>query len=620
MSLLDLLTAGKIEEFNASRGQRRRVDLFAADLAGAQLAGADLSNVTLEKADLTGANVSGANFAKSDLSGVDATEADFSGVTAVGAKMREAIADEIDLSDADLSHVDLTETSLQKACATRLRLSGAKLRATDLTGADLTGASFVEARLHQSKFVGATLVGADLTEVAGQECDFTGADLSGVVGVKARLGSGNFTNARLTRARLTECELEKADLTGADLTGADLRRANLAEAKLAGAKLAGADLSDAVLDRIDFTGVDLTGVVLAGVDPRTLGLTDAQIGGLAVAGAQAEPDAPWRFTDVSVAALGGVWAVLWENHDSEETLSLRWALAHDGGEIASGVLAVSADGVLARTIVPAAEGFLLVVLHERAGGAAIMTWHLSAAGVLGTPRTEPLGYEPGVKPVVRWSDGALRVWGLARRGPTLVVQKIDDTGVHVVASEKQSTARGFIPGPGAVLASKGGVVLSVGDEGVGHPLRTPAEYPSRQSVAVPVDDRVAAVWVEERQGDVLGGICTAWLSKGAVPKRRKIIETAAEIVAIDGMHEGDTAKIAWIEIGRRGTTVKYATMDGEITEVPLGGEEFEELRFAHCGECALPALALVDADEHLVIAALDGRVLATLGAGHDAAS
>ena len=70
-SLLELLTAGQIDEFNARRGQRVTLDFFAADLAGLALAGIDLSGANLEKADLSGADLTGAVLAKANLSGAD---------------------------------------------------------------------------------------------------------------------------------------------------------------------------------------------------------------------------------------------------------------------------------------------------------------------------------------------------------------------------------------------------------------------------------------------------------------------------------------------------------------------------------------------------------------------
>ena len=71
MSLAELLAEGNIAEFNTSRSQRSRVDLFAADLAGKVLIGADLSSANLQKADLSGSDLTDCNLMKADLSGVD---------------------------------------------------------------------------------------------------------------------------------------------------------------------------------------------------------------------------------------------------------------------------------------------------------------------------------------------------------------------------------------------------------------------------------------------------------------------------------------------------------------------------------------------------------------------
>lgn len=613
MDLLALLTAGKVEEFNANRGQRRRIDLFAVELAGAKLAGVDLSGAVLEKSDLTGADLTTANLMKTDLSGVDATEADFTGASAVSAKLREAVLDDANLEDMDVSHADLSEASLLRAQGRGLRASNARFRETDLTEADLDEGSFVEARFHQAKAIKTSFVEADFSEASAQETDFTDANFTGAMLPQARLAGSTFVRAKFNGARLEDAHLQGCDLTGADLTGANLRRANLTEATLTGAKLAGADLSDAVLDKVDFTGLDLTGVVLAGVDPHALGLTEAQIESLAAAGAVVDHAAPLRFTDVSVAAHRDALAVLWENADGEEAMSLRWALVKSDGSAVNGALPLSADGVLARSIVPTAAGFALIILHERPGGAAIVVWRLSKDGTLTPAKADPLGYEPGVRPVVRWSDGVLRVWGLSRRGPMLVVQKVDEQGVSIVSSEKAPTARGFIPGPGAVLACKGGVVLNVGNEGAGQPLRTPSDFPGKMSIAVPIGDRVGALWVVERDGDTPGGVRYAWLAKGSVPKPKALADTAGQVAALDATFDGDRVVAAWIEIARKGTSIRTGELDGEVTTLTLEDVDPEEIKFAACAPGVGPTLALVTSDEGLVIATLDGKIRARIG-------
>jgi uncharacterized protein YjbI with pentapeptide repeats len=499
-----------------------------------------------------------------------------------------------------------------------IKLTGAKLRDVDATGAVWTTADLVEARLHKTNLTKADLSGSDMTEASFQEAILTEANLESVIALRARFQQANLQKARLVGARFEEANLQGADLTGADLERCDLRRANLTGAILKDAKLRGCILADAVLEGVDLAGLDLADVDLTGVDPRTVGLSAEQLGTVAKVGAAADENAPLRFTDVSLARKGTAAAVLWENMDSEETLSLRWALFKPGKKPKKGVLPVSAEGVLARAVAATADGFVLLVLQERPGGAALLRYSLSIDGDVGTAKVDPLGYEPGVRPVVRNEGGSVWIWGLARRGPTLVVQKLTETGLETVASNKIPTARGFIGGHFPVLACKGGVVIPASVKGAGEPLRTPPQFPARLPVAVGHEDRVLVLWVEEDQSDeVLGGIRYAWLGRGPAPKVQ-VLTMGGEIHSLDAISTSEGAWVAWTQLGGELGDGAWFQRLPDGTPERLGdieGDELEELRFADeaPGDPGLPLVALTTVDEAVLVADLDGRPIGGLG-------
>lgn len=606
--LLELLLAGNVDEFNAKRGQRRKVELFAVELAGLKLTGVDLSNAVLEKSDLTGTDFTDGNFAKADLSGVDASEAQFIDVTGVGCRLREAFLDQADCTGADFSHGDLSEATMTSVQGDSMKLSGAKLRETDLTDALLTHGEFVETRFHQAKLIRVNASGSDFTEASLQECDCTGADFSGAIASRSKLQGSVFNGANLRGARLDDANLKDVDFTNADLEGADLRKANLTGAKLAGAKLRGVNFSGAVLDGQNLSEHDLTDADLTGVDPASIGLSGDQLGAVAAAGISADPDAPLRFHDVSVARGATGLAVLWENHDTDETSSLRWAVTA-GGSTKYGALPISADGVLASAVVAVEGGYTLLVLQERPGGEALLRWTLSPVGQVTAPKVDAIGYESLFKPVFRHDDGVTRMWGVAKRGPTLVVHKLGETGLELVNSEKQATVGGFLRGHHPVLTCKGGVVVPVGPKAAKAPLKSPSDFPERHAVCVPVDDKLFVVWSEDRKGeDQPGGIRFAWLGKGISPKPQ-VMSLGGDVASLDAIYDGARVRVAWIELGRAGAIVKHGVPDAEVVKLMTSGlADAEELRFATDGTGATgaPVISLTTVDEELMFVDLDG--------------
>jgi uncharacterized protein YjbI with pentapeptide repeats len=158
----------------------------------------------------------------------------------------------------DLSRANLTQADLSEAY-----LSGVNLMQASLTGAKLSGAYLSEAYLSGANLTGAILSGTDLT----------GADLSGQHYIAVRRRKDHAIVGYLTEAYLTRANLSGADLTIADIIKANLSRVHpdmvhLTEADifvgcLPGANLIGTDLAEAILSRVDLSGVILSAVSMA---------------------------------------------------------------------------------------------------------------------------------------------------------------------------------------------------------------------------------------------------------------------------------------------------------------------------------------------------------------------
>jgi len=431
--------------------------------------------------------------------------------------------------------------------------------------------------------------------------------------VNARLPGASLKGACLAGARLPEAQLAGADLSGADLSHADLSRANLAGAVLAGADLRGAILADACLDGVDLGGLDLTGVDLTGVDPGGLGLSDAQRAQVAALGVVADPDAPLAFEEPTAARQGHFTALVWDNPEGEEASSIRYAVL-GGPTVVRGVVPVPPGAVLARAVAAHGDGFAIVVVRERTGGPVAMVLELSTDGALGATTTVALGYEPGVRPVVSSRDGVLRMWGLARRGPTLVVHELRETGLEPVRSEPQTTALHFLGRHAPALACKGGVLVPVTARGGGKPLGTPEAFPGTAGLAVPVEDGVCALWVEKRVGRRVGGLRAAWLVARGQPEV-EVLGEAAGITALDAAPDGDGVLVAWVEAGEDGlgdTRVLRARLPGgRPEEVARGIDDIDELCLAP-GPGG-PRIVLTTLADTAVVLDEHGEIEATIG-------
>ncbi len=469
MSLLDLLMEQNVAEFNAKRGQRVTLDLFAADLANLSLAGVDLSGANLEKADFSGTDLSGANLSKATLVGADFTGAKLSRAVAIKAKLREAYLGGADLTEAELGGADLGEADLGGATLTRARLHGAKMREATLRGAHLDHADLGEAKLN----------GADLRE----------ADLLGAL----------MRETDLSAANLDAANLEDAELGAARLGGATLRAARLIGTKLEGADLSAADLTGAVFDHTTvFDGADLTDTVL---DEK---LSDHLHGGIRPPTAVAET-VDIHVDDPAVAQALGYLAVLWPNAEGEEDEVFRLAIrslgAKPGVRDEDGTahqVAVDATLVRARALLPSSTGFFVVFLVEKPGGTDLVVFEANAEGAMGPPKTTRLGYTPAVLPNFVPDGDGFFIYGIGRG--LLSVHRWASTGLAERLRAPASTIRGFCDRANPVVHSKGGTIMVIEPDGIGRAVTAPTDFPGRRFAAGPVStEEVGIAWVKPEE-------------------------------------------------------------------------------------------------------------------------
>lgn len=580
-TLLELLSAGRIDEFNARRGQRVTLDFFAADLAGLSLAGIDLSGANLEKADLTGADLTGAILAKANLSGADLTGAKMDRVVAVRARMREAFLGDASLVGAELSGVDLGEADLTGAVLTEARLVGARLKEAVLVGARLNGADLSEARLHDADLrnadlTGATLTNAEMIKVNAGGARFEGAKLEG-----ARLGGAVLKGARLARAVLTNADLSGADLTGADLNGANLDRADLFDVTADADSLKGARLP---------AGAEGAPVAAAAVD-----------------------DAELHFDDPSVAISGEVCGVLWENAEADDSVTLRFLISTSASPVRTGAaaLAVPVDQILARGLLPTGDGFSIILFLERPAGVELMVLPTNRAGVVGAQKSVRLGYTPVVKPVLVPDDEGFLLFGIGRQG-ALSVHRFDGTTLHERMRAPANTYRGFCGRLDPVLLGKGGTVAAVAPDGIGRLLSAPTTYPGRLTTAAATDDGVALAWAGKGEKGFR-------FQRLGVDTEAVRVDAASEIGALDLRAFGDK----WLAVYTReasteaGVTAPMAVwLPGGKPFALLGEDDLVDIEDVRLLPGPRPVVGLVTFGEDLLVVDVGtdgGKVRARLG-------
>ena len=612
MDLLGLLRAGDVAAFNDAREGGGRLELFAEELAELNLMGVDFSGGTLDKTDFTETNLTEANLIRASLCDIDGTSAVFDGVLGMRIRLRDAWLEEADLTGADFSHGDLTGAVLHRTKGEGIRLISAKLNNIEAHGAQWPLADLSEAMLKGADLQGADLSRARLAEARAGGCTLSGANLDGVDAPGFKMGGAKADGASFVQARLSGAYLVDADLTGADFRNADLARANLTGATLAGADLRGASLVDACLDGVDLSTTRLDDADLTGLDPVALGLGTDALDVLASFGARFDPDAPLLYDEATVASEGRRAAVVWMNPDSVEAPTLRWAFT-DGSRTVDGVLPVSGAAVLFHTVVGVPGGYRIMALHDRADGSVLQCWPLSDAGVLGKPVITVLGFEPAVLPVVRVEDGAIWMWSMARRGPTIIIHRdqLDGAGLQVVSSDTKPQARGFLGRTHPVMLCKGGVVMSVGRQGVGSPRRTPEAFPARASAAAPVDDGIMAVWNTSPMGRDLGGLrCQLMGARG--DREPQVLTEIADVNAVDAMPDEGSVLFVWTEDdGPESGRVCMARLPGGTpTAIPVAPDAYDQVRLYRDSADGTVRLALSTLTGNLDVVDLKGQLVA----------
>ncbi len=615
MSLLDLLVAENVAEFNASRGERAKVDLFAADLAGKKLPNVDLSGADVDKADLTEADLTSAGLYKARMNGIDGTSMKLVDCLGARVKLRDAWLDKADLSGSDFANADLSGAVVTNTTARGLRLASGKIKELDAKGANWEDVDLSGTHVTKADFTGARLARSDWTEASGAEVVFVEAQLDTVVASRARMPASDFTGASLVGARFDGANLAEANFTNADLTGADFTGANLQNAVFTGATLTGAVLAEAGLEGVDLTGIALDDVDLTGLDADLLDLSDEQREAVMVVGIPINPDAKLRPTKPGVAANGELVAGLWDNDDGEEMQTLRW-FSWNGEKIQHGVVPISSDSVLARTAVACRDGVDLVVLRERPGTIAVERFHLDQTGRMVQSSSTPLGYQPLVVPILQSDGEGIRMWGLARRGPTLVVSadmpatEESEAGLAHLSSKKLPTARGFLGRHYPFLACKGGVVMPCTRSGVGGPFKKPEGYPGKYATAVQADKQWTAVWVEPPAGRAKGGLRCAVLGTRGMPEVEAVTNNGA-VLSLDAIAVGDQVMVVWVELVGLGETKAFLQRlpDGKPKRLDI--EDVDELIFAPRPD-GDPVLVATTDEERITMLSLDGKKLATL--------
>lgn len=615
MGLLELLQASDVAGFNEARDRAGRIELFAEELAELKLEGVDLSGAVLDKSDLTETDLTEASLVGASLNDIDGTKAIFDGSLAMGCRLRDAWLEEADLTGADLSRGDLSGAVLNKTKGEALRLLSARMKEAQAIDASWPLADLSEAVAKGADFSGADLSRAKLTETRMGGAKLNGATLDGADAEGVKLGGAIAQKASFVGARLVGAHLSGADLTGAVFRDADLSKANLSGAIMAGADLSGARLVGALLDGVDLSTAILDGADLTGLDTASLGIGAEVAGTLAAHGVAVDPDADIVLEEPAVATQGEAVALLWFNPDSLEAHTVRWGVRRPDGSVVTGVLPVPAASVLFHTVLSAGEAFRLVCLVERADGHALVAWPLGIDGTLGRSEASPLGYEPLVRPILREHEGAIACWGLARRGPTIVVHRdaLDGAGFQLVGSDPKPQARGFLGRTHPVLLCKGRVAMTLGPTGVGAPLGLPEGFPTRVSASAPLAEGALAVWNTPEGGRDPGGLRVQVLGPRA-SREPDVLTERPDVNGLDALPDGDAVVVAWTEDeGPDGGKCFVARLpDGEAVELPLPHEPLDQVRLFRDGAGGALRVAVTSLTGRLIVRGIDGSEVADL--------
>ncbi|MCA9569049.1 MAG: pentapeptide repeat-containing protein, partial [Myxococcales bacterium] len=436
-----------------------------------------------------------------------------------------------------------------------------------------------------------------------------GVRLDGAVCSRMRLPGADLEGASLTGAKLDGADLAGANLTDANLTGADLTGANLAGVNLTGAVLEGAVLAEASLEDVDLAGLDLSNVDLTGLDADLLGLSEEQRDAVVAIGIPVNPDARLKPKEVAGGRSGDLVVAVWENDDGEGLTTLRW-MACTPGKVTHGILPVTPQSVLDRGCIGTTKGVEIVLHRERPGGITLDTYRVDPEGRLADTTSTPLGYPPMVSPVMVPEGEGFMLYGLARRGPTLVVSGPTPEGFAVRASKPLTTARGFLGRHQPFLACKGNVLMPCTRSGVGKPYRSPDGFPGKLATVASDGERWLAVWVDPPAGKEKGGIRAAWLVDRGSPEVMPVTANGA-VLSLDLAPSGEAVWLAWVELEGLGETRLYVQEVGTPKPRQLPIEDVDAVQFVRDPAGDLQLLLTTD-DERLRVVDLAGRKLGEL--------
>ncbi len=473
-TLLQLLQEGKVRQFNAKRGRRARLEFFAADLSGVDLTGVDLSGAHLEKADLSETNLSDAILVRTNLTGADLSSTKLSGAELGQAKLREAWIEDSDFSDANLMGADFSDADVHRTV-----FGGASLGGTRFKRATLEGCTFDGVDAHELKLSGAAV----------KDCSFKAAELRELSMKGAAVTGGSFYGADLSKAKLRETTFDGVTFDEAVLNGTDLREAVFTRCQLDGTDLSRADLLDA---RFDETELDDAVLLEAEVEPALLSRAMPIVPEL---GTPHLADAAFATTGTSVAAT---WTE--EDDDGRQWVRVGVGIFGTDGFQDAPALPIPGELVLATALAATPDGYVVLTLVERPGGVAthLFPVHPGQTPLIGTPRRIELPYRPLVRPILRWEDGALLIYGLASGNPAaLTVMKVGEgRELEICHASAAGTARGFASDHAPVVLSKGGTLSVTTPRGPAGLTSAPGEFPGRScGVSAGPDGTLALAWV-----------------------------------------------------------------------------------------------------------------------------
>lgn len=580
MDGLKYLEEEDVAGFNSARTERTRPELFASDLQGKRLVGVDLTMAQMDKSDLTEANLTDACLTKASLCEIDGSGMNLSHASAVKLKLRGAYIDGADLSEADLAKADLTEAHLPGVSAVGVSLMSGRLREANAAGGNFSDADLSEATMHEAIFDDCTLSRVELSGAKGKKVGFARAMMDGAVGREARFPEGNFAGANLVGSRWIGAELRGANFDGADLTAADFTSADLAGASFEGACLRGVSLSEASIEGANFANADLTDADLSGLDPATAGLSEAQCASLERWGFDVDLEASMHPISVDVVAHAKGARAVWINQDSELERSVRWCEVAPGTSEKRGVVQVSGNLVKTVHMVQQGEETLLVLVKERAGELVVAVFGWGASGPV-LRYTVPLGYEPAVRPICVASNGSVYLYGIGRRGPAVIVQRILPDGLEPLTVQRQATAVRFAGRHAPVLACKGGVMFPVSSNGLGKPATVPSEYGGDVTAALPEGEGLRIFWATPGVVPGEGVLETALLGRRGRPTVDRLVSEAT-VSCLDARPIAGATHVVWIESDGASQSVRGLGLQGFVDYALL--KNAVDVRFGAGGE------------------------------------